>query len=626
MMRSRLYKSLCDLLKCYPELIEDFAGFLRPEEAVECDCFSINQEYQRANEFLRKLEINFEKQPTQFQRILRCFDKWQKNVNKTGDLLKTQIRSLLRSSPILLQEFDMFFPDEKIPECHTEDYEEVNLSDNSDNEDDGFEEIDIPAEYDTYRTKRCPCDCHKDPNDTKLQARLKHCYDCCLKNVDGGLYFQTSKNKLQPVKVVFHKVPAECSSDDFPPTTVESPVSPIDRPGEKLSIEDKENEMSPPVSSVIQNTGESPLKHCSLKKAKKMKLKTDKNKAGEKRFLSLNEITSPVKYSTSDVSNLTSSVDTGTITVTNTIPTTTLASIPLPTFTTEDSNISLSTFLDPNKTLNINQDKPWATINENSSSDLLAKAVKGTIGNIASKPYLLNENSTADLLAAALKEAEIQRGDVSMDSNFFRMVNSPTKSQTGSAASVSGSQLSFSGAINPIYSDLLTQPNINTQTQSYSQPVTTTSLETITNVNSVIINTSELFPLTGISPTIQSSSGAMTTSVSDVNFPTVMSGTIGANKTLSKSDSANINVQEDVGQVNDKKEKSISDDVTWSREMDRIILEMCQIDGAKPETYQKISQKLVTKSPAEITERFKVLMELLTDSHDDEDSEEYMTE
>ena len=53
----QLYTDLTDLFSDCPDLLHDFAGFLLPEQAVECDCFLSHQEFFRARTFLRKLEV-----------------------------------------------------------------------------------------------------------------------------------------------------------------------------------------------------------------------------------------------------------------------------------------------------------------------------------------------------------------------------------------------------------------------------------------------------------------------------------------------------------------------------------------------------------------------------------------
>ncbi|XP_042537452.1 GON-4-like protein isoform X2 [Dipodomys spectabilis] len=50
--------------------------------------------------------------------------------------------------------------------------------------------------------------------------------------------------------------------------------------------------------------------------------------------------------------------------------------------------------------------------------------------------------------------------------------------------------------------------------------------------------------------------------------------------------------------------------VLWTREADRVILTVCQEQGAQPHTFSIISQQLGNKTPAEVSHRFRELMQL----------------
>ncbi|XP_064226771.1 GON-4-like protein [Aotus nancymaae] len=50
--------------------------------------------------------------------------------------------------------------------------------------------------------------------------------------------------------------------------------------------------------------------------------------------------------------------------------------------------------------------------------------------------------------------------------------------------------------------------------------------------------------------------------------------------------------------------------VLWTREADRVILTVCQEQGAQPQTFGIISQQLGNKTPAEVSHRFRELMQL----------------
>ncbi|XP_025714489.1 GON-4-like protein isoform X2 [Callorhinus ursinus] len=65
--------------------------------------------------------------------------------------------------------------------------------------------------------------------------------------------------------------------------------------------------------------------------------------------------------------------------------------------------------------------------------------------------------------------------------------------------------------------------------------------------------------------------------------------------------------------------------VLWTREADRVILTMCQERGAQPQTFSSISQQLGNKTPAEVSHRFRELVQLFhtaceASSEDEEDA------
>lgn len=91
---------------------------------------------------------------------------------------------MLRGQKCLLEEFSLFFPNDKPPESAADDFEEIDF-DKSDDESkfDGFEEVELPEERDPQGTKRCQCQCHSTGDDT-YRKRKKHCLSCCLTVID----------------------------------------------------------------------------------------------------------------------------------------------------------------------------------------------------------------------------------------------------------------------------------------------------------------------------------------------------------------------------------------------------------------------------------------------------------
>ncbi|KAK7501622.1 hypothetical protein BaRGS_00007053 [Batillaria attramentaria] len=181
----QVYKDVCQLLHGYPDLLDDFASFLSPGQALRSGCNRAHQEAEKARILLRKLELHFEKSQPQYQRVLRLLARWD---NKTTDpaTLHRSLLPLLRSVPVyLLDEIRKFFPQERPPESNLVDFEDVALGD-SDGDDnmaspDEFEEIELAEENDPYRTKRCPCSCHTDSTCPKRLRGVAHCMKCSLR-------------------------------------------------------------------------------------------------------------------------------------------------------------------------------------------------------------------------------------------------------------------------------------------------------------------------------------------------------------------------------------------------------------------------------------------------------------
>ena len=48
------------MIGSHHDLLEEFAGFLTPEQAVECGCYKACMEFLHARAFLRKLEVQWQ--------------------------------------------------------------------------------------------------------------------------------------------------------------------------------------------------------------------------------------------------------------------------------------------------------------------------------------------------------------------------------------------------------------------------------------------------------------------------------------------------------------------------------------------------------------------------------------
>ncbi|XP_014666206.1 PREDICTED: GON-4-like protein isoform X1 [Priapulus caudatus] len=206
----QLFDHLAETLRGWPELLLGFVDFLYPYQALKCGLLETKMEYERARLFLRKLEVYFRRLPAHFQKALRVMAQYQdKLITRWRDLRDT-LRPLLKGHSHLLEEFSMFFPEERPTASMLTGYEEIELGDGDEDARsgiaaDGYEEIRNPDLGDDYGGKKCQCECHVNTNDQMFMARKKHCTPCSMRFIDGNMYVRFPGSKgLQLAKIVFH--------------------------------------------------------------------------------------------------------------------------------------------------------------------------------------------------------------------------------------------------------------------------------------------------------------------------------------------------------------------------------------------------------------------------------------
>ncbi|XP_048086088.1 GON-4-like protein [Alosa alosa] len=102
-----LYQRLRPLLQHWPELLQDFAAFLQPEQAHQCGLLVEQQAFERSRRFLRQLELSFGESSTLYRKVVKIL---RGGTNHGGIVeVKAQISTLLGSHSHLLEEFWVFF-------------------------------------------------------------------------------------------------------------------------------------------------------------------------------------------------------------------------------------------------------------------------------------------------------------------------------------------------------------------------------------------------------------------------------------------------------------------------------------------------------------------------------------
>ncbi|KAG5842789.1 hypothetical protein ANANG_G00181460 [Anguilla anguilla] len=119
-----LFEQLKLVLRDRPDLLWDFAAFLRPEQARECGLLAEQQAFERSRHFLRQLEMSFGESPAHYRQIVRALQEGP-GLSPAGLVqLKAQMASMLKHHTHLQGEFWDFFD-----ELHTPSSQSVHLED-----------------------------------------------------------------------------------------------------------------------------------------------------------------------------------------------------------------------------------------------------------------------------------------------------------------------------------------------------------------------------------------------------------------------------------------------------------------------------------------------------------------
>ncbi|XP_049269496.1 GON-4-like protein isoform X2 [Rhipicephalus sanguineus] len=208
-----LYKNIEELLHDHQDLVDDFVGFLLPEQALQCGKLLQYLNFRKIHLFLRKLEVHLGQQPQQLQRLLRSLHQLQRQSELTAETVFSVLQPLLRGQSHLMDELQQLLPSQGVPDSLMEDFEEVTLPEEEEEEDEeegaagspggagsSCEELTLSPPRDTPGTPQCPCTCHQGSTDSRFLSRARHCTRCGIKFLDGRVFLQTGK-VLRPARV-----------------------------------------------------------------------------------------------------------------------------------------------------------------------------------------------------------------------------------------------------------------------------------------------------------------------------------------------------------------------------------------------------------------------------------------
>ncbi|KAG1947336.1 GON-4-like protein [Pimephales promelas] len=104
-----LLTRLKPVLSDWPELLQDFAAFLHPDQARECGMLAEQQAFERSRRFLRQLECTFGEQSALYRKMVHILQRGPSQDLADFEEIKTQITSLFRDHTDLLEKFWEFF-------------------------------------------------------------------------------------------------------------------------------------------------------------------------------------------------------------------------------------------------------------------------------------------------------------------------------------------------------------------------------------------------------------------------------------------------------------------------------------------------------------------------------------
>nr|AGO97378.1 ugly duckling 2 variant 2 [Danio rerio] len=104
-----LLMRLKPILEDWPELLQDFAAFLHPDQARECGLLAEQQAFERSRRFLRQLESTFGEQSYLYRKVVHILQGDQSQGLADFKEIKAEMALLLRDHTDLLEEFWEYF-------------------------------------------------------------------------------------------------------------------------------------------------------------------------------------------------------------------------------------------------------------------------------------------------------------------------------------------------------------------------------------------------------------------------------------------------------------------------------------------------------------------------------------
>ncbi|XP_066943848.1 GON-4-like protein [Macrobrachium rosenbergii] len=198
-----LYGHLCEVLKDFPQLKDEFVSFLLPQQAIAIGKYAQYCAIHRMKDFLDKLKLQFRKQPQHIQKIVRALQSLQNNPEINVEKVQASICPLLRY-PHLVESFTQCFASQPPPPSLSSDFEDISLE--KSHTPDSVENLVLPNDDTATSPDHCGCPCHVPATGSSLSTtRSDHCQSCAIRFSEGRVYLQYGKT-LRPAKVTYHSL------------------------------------------------------------------------------------------------------------------------------------------------------------------------------------------------------------------------------------------------------------------------------------------------------------------------------------------------------------------------------------------------------------------------------------
>ncbi|KAG7171088.1 GON-4-like protein-like [Homarus americanus] len=122
----QLYYQLSEVLKDYQHLTEEFVSFLLPQQAMAIGKYPQYCAIHRMRDFLEKLELQFCKQPKYIQKIIRLLQSMQNSSDVNIEEVKAAMTPLLKY-PHLVECFIQCFPSQPPAPSLPSDFEDISI-------------------------------------------------------------------------------------------------------------------------------------------------------------------------------------------------------------------------------------------------------------------------------------------------------------------------------------------------------------------------------------------------------------------------------------------------------------------------------------------------------------------